>query len=985
MNWIFRRWLLPRLRQYWLTNTLAILLIAFDVVLFLAAVALQEISVNKLSTEGSITDAIKIEAHGGTQRLTSLTPLGKALRGSIEIHPLLEVTGTITGVFTDVISEASTAVDPQLQPGPSANSSTSTPSPQSSSYSPHSAAPNIIGEPLTIIGTELVGDNSGSSDKAAYDSAPELWVAEGSILANLALNETTATDAPDGKALNSPPANRIQLMVDDHLLTFTVKQIATAKNAKALPISLDNQAASSKSALQNPTHNSDLHDGAPLPETQLNLPPAVALFSLSRLQKSLERHGQISSAIIARRSWGKGARMNWVRLDEAVAKASPAAGESTQSQPELAAINEIWAQLNLPFSLPEEAESDHSQQLTSALRTNLNVMMILTLLITLLVIFQLFYFRLSLLKPEIALLRSIGASKTQLAGLFIAESFVLGICGALLGFALRGAGSRAIVEGLQLTVRSLYLPEASLIPPSTSYSALIAATVGIGAALIGSVFPIFKYSQVHPTTLMRELAPATSRDYLIGSGNYLAKILAFTAFLVSASAFLAGFYQKKLPLLYIGLFTALLWFPALIRFITWRFISIVERARPRTTQMFLALGDLSAGQVALRFSSDIFVLGLSLLVGLAILIRSFETNINAWSIRQFSADFFLRPATTGSSKLGASFSPSIIIQLGEALKPTEESLPFEERFIDFQGKSISVLGTDFSKIRRREIYRFKSGDFPEEGLYQQTCLISESLAHHFNLHVGDLLPAEVRVFGGGAAVKDTFDKDANNIDHAKFLSVEMPSKALKITGIVEDFTRERGVVFLHEPQLDRVTSMYIFGDKNVSSDLRERLAQVIGSKPILLTDHDTLQLAVKNSFRDTFATTKALALVVTLLVAGSLIFSVVQFVILRRALLWSLWAIGVSRLMLVSSILTSTALLYAPSVLFGLLGGGLLSALLIFGVTPFSFGWSLVMQIELEDIIKPTVILITAVLVAASIATYLAAGRVLHKGREIVE
>ncbi len=391
--------------------------------------------------------------------------------------------------------------------------------------------------------------------------------------------------------------------------------------------------------------------------------------------------------------------------------------------------------------------------------------------------------------------------------------------------------------------------------------------------------------------------------------------------------------------------------------------------------MFLALGDLSAGQTALRFSSDIFVLGLSLLVGLAILIRSFETNINAWSTRQFSADFFLRPATTGSSKLGASFSPSIISQIKRALKPSEESILFEERFIDYGDKNISVLGTDFALIQRREIYRFKAGGFSDESLYQQTCLISESLAHHFNLRVGDTISPEVRVFD-------------SSLKAIKPETIHAPTN-LTITGIVEDFTRERGVIFLHEPTLQRVTSIYIFGDKLLMSDqqdsLRTRLAQAIGNKPILLTDHDSLQLAVKNSFRDTFATTKALALVVTLLVAGSLVFSVVQFVVLRRGLLWSLWAIGVSRSMLLASILTSTALLYAPSVIFGLLGGGLLSALLIFGVTPFSFGWSLEMQVLPQDIIKPMLILISAVLIAAALATHFAAGRVLHQGREIEE
>ncbi len=103
---------------------------------------------------------------------------------------------------------------------------------------------------------------------------------------------------------------------------------------------------------------------------------------------------------------------------------------------------------------------------------------------------------------ELALLRAIGASRTQVLGSVMLEAAMIGLVAAVLG--LLGGVALAIAVTAGLSATGADLPTSGLVISSTTV--LIAFVIGLGVTMIASLLPAVQATRVPPLAALREVA-----------------------------------------------------------------------------------------------------------------------------------------------------------------------------------------------------------------------------------------------------------------------------------------------------------------------------------------------------------------------------------------------------------------------------------------------------------------------------------------------
>ena len=152
---------------------------------------------------------------------------------------------------------------------------------------------------------------------------------------------------------------------------------------------------------------------------------------------------------------------------------------------------------------------------------------------------------------EIAMLRTVGASRRQIMRSVIAEAAVIGLLGTVLGILL-GFG---IAKGLQaiMTAAGLSLPRVGTVfEPRT---AIVAAVIGIGVTVVAAISPALRATRIEPVAALREGAELP----LTKTGRRMPKIALGITVLAIALASIGNFapgmkFADRLPFIGFGSF-----------------------------------------------------------------------------------------------------------------------------------------------------------------------------------------------------------------------------------------------------------------------------------------------------------------------------------------------------------------------------------------------------------------------------------------------
>lgn len=314
-----------------------------------------------------------------------------------------------------------------------------------------------------------------------------------------------------------------------------------------------------------------------------------------------------------------------------------------------AAARREWS---LPASMhveEPEAAVNRDQGLSRAYRVNLNVLSMVALFTGAFLIYSLQSQAIVARRAQLALLRMLGATRSAVNRLLIAESLVLGSVGALLGLLAGAALATAALRTLGGDLGGGYFSAAPASPAITAGGVLLFFLLGLAAALAGAWLPALEASRQAPAPALKagvDAAPGSQRPRagwtLAGLGGAAALLAAppvagmpLAAYAAIALLLVTTIALK--PLVAPPLFGALARRVAASTALARHAPAWLAATRLARLPRFAAVG--AAGIVA----------SFALMVAMATMVDSFRGSFDIWLSRVLAADLYVRASPAGST------------------------------------------------------------------------------------------------------------------------------------------------------------------------------------------------------------------------------------------------------------------------------------------------------------------------------------------------
>ncbi|HKY64266.1 MAG TPA: FtsX-like permease family protein, partial [bacterium] len=436
-------------------------------------------------------------------------------------------------------------------------------------------------------------------------------------------------------------------------------------------------------------------------------------------------------------------------------------------------------------------------------------------------------------RPDLAVLRALGATRRRLGLTLGAEALLMGLLGGGLGFLLGSGLARLLFGPIARTVRQLYLNQAELRLDWSGQGLAVALGLGLAGALLGTFLPLAEALAVRPVEAARRL-------------SYERHLRHHPLFLLglSALAFLIGLAAAKLssparPAW--GFVTA---FGVLIGFLL--LTPLAMRLVLLLLQALARLGRWGAAQVAWAQVAEnpyrygvvtaALTLGVALWLGVSLMVNSFRGAVVDW-IGGIRGDVYLtlrdNPANGFRSFLPPDFVVAVEAAAGEARIDTLRG------FLARRGSDeVTVSAIALRDLMAHGQIRLLQGSLDPFLAGGKLFAVSESFARRQRIEIGDRLTLET----------------------------EWGAWTLPVAAIFHDYSSERGVVYV-----DRETFQAFSGDRRIqgmalylkdpsrAAPLIARFRGLAGAPPTLeVRPYREVRSRVLEVFDQTFAVTDLL-------------------------------------------------------------------------------------------------------------------------------
>ncbi|MGP9020422.1 ABC transporter permease [Streptomyces sp. BR1] len=389
--------------------------------------------------------------------------------------------------------------------------------------------------------------------------------------------------------------------------------------------------------------------------------------------------------------------------------------------------------------LPEHAEAKTGQALAdqeasdiehglSALSQTLLAFAAIALFVGVFLISNTFTMLVAQRTRELALMRAVGASRSQVRRSVLAEALVVGTLASTVGFGL-GLG---LAVGLRsgMDAFGIKLPAGSLIVSSTPVIAALA--VGVLVTLIAALLPAWRAAKIPPVAAMNSVhGVATTKSLVVR--NTIGAIIT----LLGAGAVLSGAATGKdgKTMIGLGAFLALVGIIILIPLLSRPVIALV---RPALAKMFGVSGKL-ASQNAVRnprrtgATASALAIGLTLVTGLSVLGVTLGKSIDKTTTDNIKADYMVQMAS------GGDLDKSVVPELRKAAGVTAVS-PKQSSYLKLGDSHQEVAGVTPGDIERVMRLETVSGSLATLGKGQVA--VDDETATEHDWKVGTRLPVE---------------------------------------------------------------------------------------------------------------------------------------------------------------------------------------------------------------------------------------------------
>jgi putative ABC transport system permease protein len=378
------------------------------------------------------------------------------------------------------------------------------------------------------------------------------------------------------------------------------------------------------------------------------------------------------------------------------------------------------------------AESGLARPTLMSARQGLSALGVLALCTAGFVILNTFLLNLSERRRQLAILKTLGATRSQVLLILLGEAVILGLLGALLG-CLVGTGLAVVL--LRAMERFLGVGMVSLHPDLATY--LLACLLGPAVPLLAAFIPAWQASKRPP---LAELLPhrgderevSTKRVGIIG-------MLLFVLGLVPATGFCRGWFSDSVaqallpPALGFLLGSSVLLFPLLLPWLL-RVFEIL----PLRLEGTLALQQLARHRTRTGLAAGILFLSVTVTAGFGQSLRGILRELRGWYRHTIVADFLVRGSMPDTSFVLATALPE---SLGDDLVRLDGVAAVDRiAFLPAvsSDREILILARTFP-VGGRLPLDLREGDMAgvRQGLMHGEIVLGTGLAGQLNRHRGD--------------------------------------------------------------------------------------------------------------------------------------------------------------------------------------------------------------------------------------------------------
>jgi len=593
---------------------------------------------------------------------------------------------------------------------------------------------------------------------------------------------------------------------------------------------------------------------------------------------------------------------------------------------------------------PPARRRETAEQMVASLRFNLAALSAISVMVGAVLVATTLATSVVQRRYTVALLRSLGASRRQIAGAVLAEAMAIGLAGGVIGTAAGLLGARAALVSVRYSVAALL--RGSLTTDIEAEPWLMALGLGLAVtvSLVASILPLQEVLRTPPLQGLTDAAPRRlSFRALVIDVCVLTALAGAATWLVFRPAW------HGLP---IAALAACLMVMAMLLVGSGPLLDVLARAGARPLAgvigpaMRLAAAALSAGRRRAAWAAGAVSVAIALAVAIMTMVTSFRATVVDWTEAGMRADVWVRPLAMERGVPTGELDPAVI-DLAVRLFGVEAVDPFYTIDITYQGRPITLGAAAFDVVARHGSVAFAGRDSREvfaEAWTSGGAVVNEPFANRFGVAEGDILVLEPP---GGP------------------LEVE-------IVGVFSDYSRSHGLivvdrsVFLERFPGRGPLDMAVFLGPE-ADDARARdllLEEVKGRFLIEAFSNRELKREVLAAFDKTFAITTALSVVAAVVAVIAVVTVLLALIGERRRELATVRAIGGSRGQVGSMVVAEAVLLGLAATGTGSAAGIAVGVILVEVVNLQSFGWSLALVLPWRDVAGMAVWVAAACLVA---------------------
>ena len=586
-----------------------------------------------------------------------------------------------------------------------------------------------------------------------------------------------------------------------------------------------------------------------------------------------------------------------------------------------------------------QGRTRESLDMTGAFTTNLKAMSLLALLVSTLLIYGAVSFAVVQRRRVIGILRALGATRTEVLMIVLAEAAVLGIVGAGLGLGLGLLIGRELIVLVSQTINDLYFVVAvneSVLPVSSVVKAVLG---GFGTALAAALLPALEVAGSAPQLSLRRSvlearAVNLARKLIIASA--VLAVGAGIVVLVSTRSLFAGFVALFMLLLSVAAIT-----PAVLRGLARTAAHFAGRASPIAR---LAFGDIAASLSRTGVAVAALGMAVAAMIGVSIMVESFRESLRDWLGQTMRADIYVTAPGPGADRPERRIEPGVM----QALLSTTGVISHSESrqvVVESSRGEIPMSALQLTRVGYSAL-QLTAGDPAQAwpAFERGAVIVSEPLAWRLQLRLDDELP----------------------------LSTAGGLRKFRIAGVYREYGNDRGNVLISLEQYrrywhdDQVTAMglYLAPGIQPATVIAGLRAAAGGRQALLIRSNADIRAISMSIFERTFVITRVLYWLAAGVAAVGLISSLLAWELERAHEIAIVRALGLTPVGAGLLIEAQTGFMGLVALIAAIPAGLLTAVVLTDVINRRAFGWRIDLHLTVAQFTNALTLALVAALVA---------------------